>query len=130
MRQSTRQVAGIAIAIAWCFVTHAVKAEAEAQPPSTPSLSTNIPDQKLDKAAAAIEQIASLKQDYLDQMTVVSPADRDRIAQEARHAFTTAITDQGLSVEEYAEVIGAAKNDPQIHEKVFQRIRRSHTRKD
>jgi hypothetical protein len=55
--------ASLLIAVGFLFVA---PASAQVQSPS-PGLSEqpqNIPDQKLDAAAAAIERVASLKQDY------------------------------------------------------------------
>jgi hypothetical protein len=102
-------------------------ANAQVQPPS-PGLSEqppNISDQKLDAAAAAIEQVASLKQDYQQRIAAAAPADRERIASEAMDALAKAVTDQGLSVEEYDSILEVAQNDPEVREKIRQRIRPS-----
>jgi hypothetical protein len=102
-------------------------ANAQVQPPS-PGLSEqtpNISDQKLDAAAAAIEQVASLKQDYQQRIAAAAPADRERIASEAMDALAKAVTDQGLSVEEYDSILEVAQNDPDVREKIRQRIRPS-----
>jgi hypothetical protein len=102
-------------------------ANAQVQPPS-PGLSEqtpNISDQKLDAAAAAIEQVASLKQDYQQRIVAAAPSDRERIANEAMDALAKAVTDQGLSVEEYDSILEVAQNDPDVREKIRQRIRPS-----
>jgi hypothetical protein len=102
-------------------------ANAQVQPPS-PGLSEqtpNISDQKLDAAAAAIEQVASLKQDYQQRIAAAAPSDKERIANEAMDALTNAVTDQGLSVEEYDSILEVAQNDPDVREKIRQRIRPS-----
>jgi hypothetical protein len=102
-------------------------ANAQVQPPS-PGLSEqtpNISDQKLDAAAAAIEQVASLKQDYQQRIAAAAPSDKERIANEAMDALTKAVTDQGLSVEEYDSILEVAQNDPDVREKIRQRIRPS-----
>jgi hypothetical protein len=102
-------------------------ANAQVQSPS-PGLSEqtpNISDQKLDAAAAAIEQVASLKQDYQQRIVAAAPSDRERIANEAMDALAKAVTDQGLSVEEYDSILEVAQNDPDVREKIRQRIRPS-----
>jgi Domain of unknown function (DUF4168) len=102
-------------------------ANAQVQPPS-PGLSEqtpNISDQKLDAAAAAIEQVASLKQDYQQRIAAAAPADRERIASEAMDALAKAVADQGLSVEESDSILEVAQNDPDVREKIRQRIRPS-----
>jgi Domain of unknown function (DUF4168) len=85
----------------------------------------NISDQKLDAAAAAIERVASLKQDYQQRVAAAAPSDKERIANEAINALAKAITDQGLSVEEYDSILEVAQNDPEVREKIRERIRPS-----
>jgi hypothetical protein len=101
---------------------------ANAQVQSPPGLSEqppNISDQKLDAAAAAIERVASLKQDYQQRIAAAAPSDKERIANEAINVLAKAITDQGLSVEEYDSILDVAQNDPEVREKIRQRIRPS-----
>ena len=43
-------------------------------------------------------------------------------AKEANDALTKAVTDQGLSVDEYNSIIRTAQNDPTVREKLTQRI--------
>ena len=82
----------------------------------------NIPDQKLDAAAAALEQVASVKEDYQRRIKAADPSDRDRIAEEAHNALGKAVTDRGLSVEEYTSILEVAENDPDVRQKIIQRI--------
>jgi len=44
---------------------------------------------------------------------------------EAVNAMSKAVTEQGLSVEEYDSILEVAQNDPDIREKIRQRIRPS-----
>ena len=104
-------------------------ANAQAQPPS-PGLSApapkNIPDQKLDAAAAALKQVAILQQTYRQRLAQApAQADKDRITAEADTALTGAVEDQGLTVEEYVSIMDVAQNDPEIRGKLLQRIRPS-----
>jgi Domain of unknown function (DUF4168) len=62
-------------------------------------------------AAAAIERVASLKQDYQQRIAAAAPDDKERILNEAVNALAKAITDQGLSVEEYDSILEVAQND-------------------
>jgi hypothetical protein len=39
------------------------------------------------------------------------------------HALAKAVTDQGLSVDEYDSILEVAQNDPDVREKNWQRIR-------
>ena len=90
----------------------------------------DIPDQKLDAAATALEQVASVKEDYQRRIKAADPSDRNRIAEEAHNALVKAVTDRGLSVEEYTsilqlaenDILQLAENDPGVREKLLQRI--------
>jgi len=125
MRVLMRSAAAILL-IAMGFVFDPV-ASAQVQSPS-PNLSQepqNIPDQKLDAAAAAMGRVAGLKQDYQQRIAAASPDDKKRLLEEALDAMTKAVTDQGLSVQEYDSILKVAQNDPGVREKIRQRIRPS-----
>jgi hypothetical protein len=83
---------------------------------------SNIPDQKLDAAAAAVQRVTSLKKDYQQRITAAAPADKERIVNEANSALEKAVTDQGLSVEEYNSILEVAQNDPGVRAKIRQRM--------
>jgi len=105
----------------------APEANSQVQSPS-PGLSnpsSDIPDQKLDAAAAAIERVASLKRDYQQRIAAAAPADKEGVLNEAIRALAKAVTDQGLSVEEYDSILEVAQNDPGVREKIRRRIRPS-----
>jgi hypothetical protein len=53
------------------------------------------------------------------------PRPRQGIADEAKNALVKAITNHGLSVEEYTSILVVAQNDPVVREKIVQRIRSS-----
>jgi hypothetical protein len=93
---------------------------AQSSAPTNPA--TSIPDQKLDAAAAAIQRVAILERAYLQQFEAASPDEQPRIANEASDAIEKAVTDQGLSVEEYTTILEVAQNDPQVRDKIIKRI--------
>jgi hypothetical protein len=103
----------------------AANAQVQSPSPGLSGQSPNISDQKLDAAAAAIVQVASLKQDYQQRIAAAAPSDKERIANEAINALAKAVADQGLSVEEYDSILEVAQNDPEVREKIRQRIRPS-----
>jgi hypothetical protein len=98
----------------------APNAPAQTKPQAQPS---NIPDQKLDAAAAALEKVTDLKRNYEKQLTSAPAADQERITKEANTALSKAVTDQGLSVEEYNSIIQVAQNDPQVRQKILSRVK-------
>ena len=95
------------------------------QSPQTPSASASISDEKLNAAAAAIGQVATIRKSYESKIAAVAPSDKQRLAKEADDALNKAVTNQGLSVDEYNSIIRTAQNDPAVHEKLTQRIAHS-----
>jgi hypothetical protein len=123
MQLSTVSLAVAVLTAAWVLSIPA----ANAQAPSPSSLSAqsqthNIPDERLDAAAAALERVVSLTQDYQGRMFAAPPSKQDRIAEEAKRALVKAVTDQGLSIAEYASILEAAQKDPDFRGKLLQRM--------
>ena len=48
---------------------------------------------------------------------------KNRASNEGGQALTKAVTDQGLSVEEYTEILRMAQNNPAVREKILMRIK-------
>ena len=94
----------------------------QAQSPDQTDPAASIPNQKLDAAAAAMQRVASLKRDYLQLLEDAPTDDQPRIANEANNALEKAVTDQGLSVEEYTAIVEIAQNDPQVRQKIIERM--------
>src|SRR5262249_4336140 len=94
-------------------------------PPARSDKAPNISDKRLEGVQPAIERVASLKQDYQQRIAAAAPSDKERIANEAINALAKAVTDQGLSLEEYDSILEVAQNDPEVREKIRQRIRPS-----
>jgi hypothetical protein len=115
MRQSTRLLAAAILSAAWLFSGPAANAQGQSAPPS-------LSDQKLNAAAAAVNRVASIKRSYDEQLSTAAPSDKDRILGKANAEITRAINDQGLSVEEYAQILQVAQNDPGVREKLLQRL--------
>jgi hypothetical protein len=127
-RRRTPLLAAIALVALLPFGT-VVNAQAQGQPPSLApggsGQSATIPDQKLDAAANALRQVAGIKQNYEQKLEGAAPSDQERIANEANDALTKAVTDQGLSIDEYTSILEVAQNDPDVRQKILQRLHRS-----
>jgi hypothetical protein len=126
-RFSTRFLAGSLAAalmtVAWLHAVPAANAQTKPQTPGATDQTENIPDQKLDQAAAAIERMARVKQDYQQRISKeASPAEQQKLADEGNNAMEKAVTDQGLSVQEYSTILEVAQNNPAVREKIIQRI--------
>ena len=97
----------------------------QTQLPQTQSPSVPISDEKLNAAAAAIGQVTAIRQSYQSKIEAAPASDKQRLAKEANDALEKAVTDQGLSVDEYNSIIRAAQNDPAVRQKLTQRISHS-----
>jgi predicted TIM-barrel fold metal-dependent hydrolase len=107
----------------------AVSSAAMAQQPS-PSTgdqskkTQNISEDKLNAAAAALAAVSQVHQDYQKRITAAaSPDDKKRMVEEANKALEKAITDKGLSIDEYNAIVDVAQNDPEFKAKLIQRAR-------
>ena len=106
-------------------------AHAQQQSPSGPSATTPsptttptiIPDKKLDAAAAAVKKVTVIKNNYDQQLAQAPVAEKKRLQSEAGDAMAKAVTDQGLSVEEYTTILSAAQKDPAVRDKLLQRMK-------
>ena len=111
------------LTLAWLSCVHLANAQAPSQKPGRSEQTTkSISDQKLDATAAALDQVASVKEDYQRRIKAADPADKNRLAEEAHNALVKAVTDKGLSVEEYTSILDVAEKDQNIREKILQRM--------
>lgn len=94
----------------------------QTQSPQTPLPSASISDEKLNAAAVAIGQVTTIRQSYQSKIATAPASDKQRLAKEANDALEKAVTDQGLSVDEYNNIIRTAQNDPALRQKLTQRI--------
>jgi hypothetical protein len=70
-----------------------------------------------------MQQVASLRESYQQRLETAPPSDKARLADEANTALEKAVTDKGLSVEEYSGILAMAQIDPKVRGKILQRIR-------
>jgi hypothetical protein len=126
MRFLTRSLVA-AILSAGCYLsTSTVNVVAQSPSPGPSASAPDLSDQKLSAVAAALERVASLQDDYRQRVAQAeAPAEKERIVAEANNELSKAVTEQGLSVEEYVSILGMARNDPEIRGKILERIRPS-----
>ena len=126
MRLFIRSLAA-AILAAGCYLSiPTVNVLAQAPSPGPSISARDLSDQKLKAVATALERVASLQKDYRQRIAEAeAPAEKERIVAEAHNEFTRAVTEQGLSVEEYASILDMAQDDHEIRDKLLQRIRPS-----
>jgi uncharacterized protein DUF4168 len=101
-------------------------AQEQSPAPSPSQPAQSIPDHKLDATAAALNQIADVKENYTKQIEATpSESDKQRLVDDANKALVKAVTDQGLSVEEYTSIMVMAQSDPMVRQKILQRMKPS-----
>lgn len=123
MRALIGLVAAAALSAAGLLAIPAANAQEQApNAAQTPAPSPAISDKKLDETAAAMQNVIGLQHNYQQQIAAAPPSDKQRIAAEANTAMKKAVTDQGLSVEEYSSILEVAQNDPAIRQKLLARL--------
>ena len=131
MQSTTGFYASCAMALAAAGLLFAPAANAQQQPPAAPSPAApapttapaNISDNKLDAAAAAVKKVTALRDTYEQKLAQAPAAEKQRLAGEASDAMEKAVTEQGLSVEEYTTILKVAQNDPVVRSKLVQRMK-------
>lgn len=130
--RSSAMLPALILAGASLVLTPAANAQnQQTQSPTAPSAtapnqtgpSAQISDQKLDAAAKAVKGVSAIEESYEQKLAAAPQPDRGRLADEADAAMAKAVTDQGLTVEEYTAILKVAQNDPVVHEKIIQRLK-------
>jgi Domain of unknown function (DUF4168) len=126
MRRSMRPlaVAVMSVACLLCLPAAHAQTQSPTQPGAQPS-SPAVSEQKLDAAATAAQHVVEVQQNYEKKIAAASPSEKERLTGEANSALTKAVTDQGLSVDEYISILQLAQNDPTIRKKFVERVRPS-----
>lgn len=109
----------------------AAHAQAPASPasPSAPAAkpaapgSSAVSDQEITKAANAMQQVITLRQSYNQQLSQAKPDDRGKIAAQGESAMRQAVTDQGLSVQRYDQILQIAQNDAAVRAKLLNQVK-------
>jgi Domain of unknown function (DUF4168) len=89
----------------------------------SPSPASAVSEQQLDATAKAIKQVALVKQTYTQKIATAAPGDKKQVVREANAALVKAVTDQGLSVDEYNAILQRAQSDQALRERLVERIK-------
>jgi hypothetical protein len=66
--------------------------------------------------------VVDIKRTYEQRIEAASEPEKQTIVEEAKNALAKAVTDQGLSIEEYTAIIVIAQRDPEVREKILSRL--------
>lgn len=81
---------------------------------------TDISDEIVTKVGKAIGQITAIRQAFKADMAAAETDDEQRdLAQRVELQAVTAVSDQGLSIEQYNDVVTAAEDDPDLEERLL-----------
>ena len=85
-----------------------------------------VPEEMVAKVGAAVGQVAMIRQEYTQRVQSAGTDDeRNQLADQAQQAAVKAISDQGISVTEYNEVVSAAENNPDLEDRLIMAARAS-----
>jgi hypothetical protein len=115
MQRSIISVAAATLCSGWMFSAQPAAAQGQAQTPG-------MTDQKLDQTAATIQNLQKVRATYDQKVSAAPPEEQGKVVAEANTAMQKAVTDQGLSVDEYNSIIQSAQNDPSVREQLVKRL--------
>jgi conjugal transfer/entry exclusion protein len=82
--------------------------------------SSDVSDQVVSQVGKAAVQILKLRQSLEENMaTARTEEERETLTSQVETAAVRAIDEQGLTIDEYNEVIAAARSDPELEERVL-----------
>ncbi len=122
MRRLMILATGIGLALAPALAFAASDQPTQMQPQAaTPA----IPDGTINKAGAALRDVANLQQKYQGQMETASPAQKQGLSEKANAEAVQAIQSHGLSVQEYSQVVRTAQNNPGVKQRLLDAANKS-----
>lgn len=94
------------------------------QPHSTVGRGAEIPESTVVKMGKALAEIAEVEQELATAVSAAATErDRMQLAEQADRAITEAVTDQGLSITQFNQVVQAADEDPELRNRLTAAIR-------
>ncbi len=128
MKPTIGLAAAMTVVAVGLLLTPAVLAQDQStSPPAKTAPDTaspaNIPDHKLDAVAAAAKRVVAVSDSYEQKLAKAPETDKEKIVGEANEAIAKAVTDQGLSIEEYVSIMKVAQNDPGVRDRLVQRLK-------
>jgi hypothetical protein len=95
--------------------------------PSGSTSAAPLPDETVAKAGAALKQVVAIQNVYGPKLQAAgTPDERARVGTEEMDAAKKAVSEQGLSVDEYNNVMRMAQADPALGERLRKAATASH----
>jgi hypothetical protein len=95
-----------------------------AQQPSPTAGAAAVPPETIVQAGAALREVTTIRETYAPQIAAAkSDAEAKSLTERAMELSTKAITDRGLSVDQYNDVMVKARSDRALGDQVLQAAR-------
>jgi len=114
--------ATLVVAAAVAVPAVAQKGGGNATPPQAPSETQKdqLSDAMVQKVGKALRNAATIRQEYTDRaQSTKSQEQQQQLTEQAQGDMIKAINDQGLSVQQYNQVIQMAQADPSLKERLL-----------
>jgi hypothetical protein len=96
------------------------KTRANAKQDGTVPLNGDVPDEMVSQVGKAVAEIMKLRESFEESMaTAHTEEEAQGLADEVETAAVRAISEQGLTVDQYNQVLSAAQADSQLEERVL-----------
>ena len=122
-----------AMAVAFLAAAAIVPAGAQQSPqpersaPSGTATKPSVPDETVVRTGAALKQVMEIKKVYEPKLEAAPTAEeRTRLTGQASDAAKKAISDQGLTVDQYNNVMELAQADPALRDRLLKVAKLSH----
>ncbi len=81
---------------------------------------TNISDDTVQKVGTALGQVIQIREEYTKRLALVDTDDeKQAVADEAQDVMIQAVSDQGLSIGQFNDVVSAAEDDAELGQRVL-----------
>jgi hypothetical protein len=125
------KIGAIAVALLGAVAIVPVAAQ---QPPSSEgsamsdkTLNASVPDETVARTGAALKQVAEIKNVYAPKVEAApTPDERVRLSNQEIDAAKKAIGEQGLTIDQYNDVMKLAQADPALRERLLKAANSGH----
>jgi hypothetical protein len=110
----------VAMATTPAFAQQSGRSSAAPQVPGATQQQGELTDAMVQKVGTALRHMATIRQDYARRAQATnSQQQQQELTNQAERDMTKAISDQGLSVQQYNQVIQMAQNDPTLKQRLL-----------
>jgi hypothetical protein len=125
------KIGAIAVALLGAVAIVPVSAQqptsSEGSAMSGKTLNASVPDETVARTGAALKQVAEIKNVYAPKVEAApTPDERTRLSNQEIDAAKKAIGEQGLTIDQYNDVMKLAQADPALRERLLKAANSGH----